>query len=358
MASEKVQKVYDYRLDYLRILAAGGIILTHMLEMMKAQANAPKPAIFMEAGILAGIACNLIYVMLSGLLLLSGRQNGIMSFYGKRLTRVGIPLILCYWFYLWNNGMEFKSLDSWINAGKMFLSGAPGQAPHVWQIYVLLSLYIAVPFLQIMCQSLSQTMTNVLAAVIFFSSAWVTYLPLAGIQPGIQTWLSAWPGVMILGYWISRPWMRQWDRWMIAGGAAAFIFSLTVIRCREDYAAIVYNCAPNVMLMGCAVFSMIFQLGQPRRGGKLVRLISRHSYSMILLHWYVLYRVTLGRLHIIPEPGNIISEFAAFFVTFAASLVLAVLFDNTAVWGAEKVLAGIFCAIRKCAGVEKRVKKE
>ena len=63
-----------------------------------------------------------------------------------------------------------------------------------------------------------------------------------------------------------------------------------------------------------------------------MRLFSKYSYSIILIHWYVLFVIVQGKLHITALRFGCIGGIAATVVlTFLICLFLAVIFDNTVV---------------------------
>ena len=68
------------------------------------------------------------------------------------------------------------------------------------------------------------------------------------------------------------------------------------------------------------------------KSNAVVRLCSKYSYSIILIHWYALFVVVQGKLHITALRfgclGGIAASVAA---TFAVCLVMAFVFDNTVV---------------------------
>ena len=50
-----------------------------------------------------GLSCNLLFMMLSGALLLGGREESVLQFYSRRFVRVLIPCFayyLLYFFYV------------------------------------------------------------------------------------------------------------------------------------------------------------------------------------------------------------------------------------------------------------------
>ena len=117
-------------MDYLRVRASFLVILVHVLE--PAYALLP-PHTFsrnvMAAAAGLGLSCNLLFMMLSGALLLGGREESVLQFYSRRFVRVLIPCFayyLLYFFYV--EGIFALSPGNWGSLIQSFLSNDSGQA--------------------------------------------------------------------------------------------------------------------------------------------------------------------------------------------------------------------------------------
>lgn len=83
--------------DYMRVLAAVLVILAHACSPMVDLADAGWKRLLLVGGLTLGLSCNVIYVMLSGALLLnSHKEESVGSFYIRRASKVIIPLIAYY----------------------------------------------------------------------------------------------------------------------------------------------------------------------------------------------------------------------------------------------------------------------
>lgn len=135
-------------MDYLRVLAALLVILVHVLE--PAYALLP-PHTFtrnvMAASAGLGLSCNLLFMMLSGALLLGGKEESVLEFYSRRFVRVLIPCFAYYLFYFFYvEGISALSPGNWGSLLQSFLSNDSGQTPHFWLVYIILMFYVAAPF--------------------------------------------------------------------------------------------------------------------------------------------------------------------------------------------------------------------
>lgn len=91
--------------------------------------------------------CVPVFVMVSGALLLDPRKaEGVAEFYRKRAARVALPL--AFWsaiYILWNHRGALSELRA-VDALHSVLRGWPHY--HLWFLYMILCLYLFVPFLR------------------------------------------------------------------------------------------------------------------------------------------------------------------------------------------------------------------
>ncbi|MDE6365594.1 MAG: hypothetical protein K2L86_15270, partial [Lachnospiraceae bacterium] len=97
---------------------------------------------------------------------------------------------------------------------------------------------------------------------------------------------------------------------------------------------LVYGSTPPIVIASSGIFVLFLKYKNwfQHKSNAFVRLCSKYSYSIILIHWYALFVVVQGKFHITALRfgclGGIAASVAA---TFAVCLVMAVLFDNTVV---------------------------
>ncbi|MCM1182443.1 MAG: acyltransferase [Roseburia sp.] len=329
-------------LDYLRVLAAVLVILAHACSPMVALADADWKRLLLVCGLSLGLCCNLLYVMLSGALLLdarSGREESVGSFYLRRASRVMIPLAAYYLLLLsLNDEVAFLPPRNIAASLKRIVAGAPDVGPHLWLIYTIVGLYLVTPFFRVMVRYLSDGMLFSLAVVIIALNALVTYLPLFGMSFGAGTFLAGWEGVFLLGYILVRQdrmdgGSRRNRRWMLAA-AVSYGIMVTVVFRDSAQMNYVYNSTPTIVVASCGIFALFLNAKNwfADKKNLLVRLLSKYSYSIILIHWYALFVVVEGKFHITALRFGCIGGIGATVVlTLLVCLVMAVVFDNTVV---------------------------
>lgn len=91
------------------------------------------------------LCCNLLFIMISGALLLPVKDESAGQFYRKRFLKVLVPMVIYYILYVCaKEGFVWLRPDHWGAMLKRILLGAPEEAPHFWLIYVIIWLYVLI----------------------------------------------------------------------------------------------------------------------------------------------------------------------------------------------------------------------
>lgn len=333
-------------LDHARILAAVMVILTHACSMQANEAAAAWKIGLLRALEGIGLVCNPLYVMISGALLLpTGKDESLGDFYWKRFFKVVIPMVAYYVIFLCVSGQVSLVPPRGIAEGAaQILAGASGIVPHYWLIYTLISLYVTAPFVRVMANHLRDDHVAVLFVLILAGEVLGTFLPLTGIRTGFTMQLAGWEGVFLLGYMLAerrQAWMERFV--LIAGGvcaagvACAFASDSPL---RESMS----NTSPAMVLFAGAVMVGLSKLERIWKNPSplLVRMLTKYSYSIILVHWYGLFVVTWGKIGFQPlrfgcVGGILITVLTAVVVCF----ILGFTADNTVVLAVQHIVSRI-----------------
>lgn len=329
-------------LDYLRILAAVFVILAHTCSPMVGLADTGWKNVVLVCGLTLGLCCNPLYVMLSGTLLLNTkgkRMEHVGTFYIRRASKVIIPLVAYYLLILHlNNEVQFLPPANLTASLKRIVTGAPDAGPHLWLIYTIVALYLVTPFFQVMVQHMGERLLFSLAVVILVLNMLTTYLPLFGMTFGASTFLAGWEGVFLLGFILTRQnalaGASGRNRMIVFAAVASYIIMVAAVVRDVSWMNYVYSGTPTMVIAACGIFILFLANKDKFRGrsNALVRLCAKYSYSIILIHWYALFVVVQGKLHITALRFGCIGGIAAsVLATFAVCMVMAVVFDNTVV---------------------------
>lgn len=205
MPPVKTSRRPDY--DLLRCLAAGCVILLHVLSPIHTNAAIFGTRLWWLVNLLneisrAGVP---IFLMLTGALLLpaaSTQQFG--SFYRRRLTKILIPFIcwdvIYYLVKCYRAGTSVFSrafIDDLLNQGSAY---------HLWYVYMLAGIYLILPFLSRALASCTNRQIFWLSVIAFFPG---TLRPIFNLSTPFYLFLSeplleCYLGYVILGFWLSR----------------------------------------------------------------------------------------------------------------------------------------------------------
>ena len=336
-------------LDYVRVLATMLVIVVHMVPALVQ--NLPAGNFVRGLAIQtenAGLVCNQLFVMVSGALLLgTGKEPAsLFSFYRKRFLRVFIPCglyFLLYYAYIYGAG--FLSPANWRLLSQCFITLQDGTTPHFWLMHAIIVFYLAAPLYMPALRRMSGEELDRLALVILLLHTLFTYSYLIGIKFQFVSFLAQWDSVFLLGYYLSTDRALRHQKKFFAAGLISLLIMMVVRRTREDYLFLIYNNATLMILWASAIFLFIKKHAGDwfSKEGKLLYALGKVSFSVLLVHWLVLYRIVGDILGINAMSFGIIGGVpATFILTLAISAGIALVFDNTVVLCATEVCEKCF----------------
>lgn len=336
----KNSTTHKYEYDYIRTLAALLVITMHSIcDIFVPQVTRGDAGYGTLKFVLAiSLGCNVLYVMLSGSLILQPKDESLGDFYIKRMVKVIIPTLCYFGLYMllgypkevFGNGV-WEGLKS---CGRDLLSGRPAYMPHVWLVYTILGLYILAPFLRIMLARIKDSWLFGLLLAGFIINCLTMYLPLAGLSFGIETPIASWIGIFLLGYYMTTEHAKKFYNLFIVLGVVGFVSSFLMIY--YDPALLYYTCnwTPNMWLVGCGVFAFFSKFKSVfGKRNVIISALSKYNFSIMLIHILLLMKVVLPIGWRMEYEYGHLSLFIVgiIIVCFVLSYVLAVIFDNTAV---------------------------
>jgi hypothetical protein len=223
------------------------------------------------------------------------------------------------------------------SAFKRIVTGAPDAAPHLWLIYTIVALYFVTPFFRAMVENMSDKLMFSLWVVILVLNLLTVYLPLFGMTFGATAFLAGWEGVFLLGYIMTRQnrmdGAKKRNKYMMLAAVFSYIITVAAVFIDSSNMNYVYGNATTLVVITCGIFALFLENKDKfKKSNALIRLCSKYSYSIILIHWYALFVVVSGKLHITAlRFGCIGGIIATVIVTFFTCIIMAIAFDNTVV---------------------------
>lgn len=319
--------------DYLRVLAVLMVIGIHvfktdfsdgLIQNVKICNIQQSLEIWFES-------TNVIFVMLSGAFLLKYKGESLGHFFKRRFSKVLIPMVVYYLFYVWITQIitDF-SVDSLRYVLLNFITANNPSFPHFWFMYMLLSVYIAIPFLRYMLKDMPyEKLTWLVVLTIVFSVIQVIVPAIWGLKIGISFVFVSWVGIAIIGYWITREETAAYYKPIIMAGLIAFIVAIWLVANNENYSLFTGNMSPIMELMGMGTFAIFLQWKKLfKKEPWIIRIASKYSYQIILIHWWTLMWITRGKLHIRVDSLHGFGMLVSILVTALISLVAAIIIDH------------------------------
>lgn len=289
----KENQRYVY-LDAIRCLAAAMVIVVHVVQPLSHLCPFGSVRYIMVVMMTAiCLCCNILFILISAALLLPWKEEGWMEFLKKRFLKVFIPLVVYGMLYLKVCSITEAGIGFWIPyILRVWSTGDFTKGPHLWLVYMLLRSYLVVIPLRFMLKSMGEQSEKALTVLILGCLTVKTYGAWAGINFGQPMIFGEWTGVFLMGYLVNQKWMRKYDGLLLTGGAAAVLVSAYLVVKRADCIAIIANQSILSVMMSSAMFVLLLRLDQFLKPiGALLAAGSRYSYSVLLVHWFVLIRI-------------------------------------------------------------------
>lgn len=346
----KEGKKHLYEYDYIRTLAAILVIMMHTVgETYAPKVGMGEPGYFILKLVLAlSLVCNVLYIMLSGALLLQPKEESIGEFYKNRLGRVLIPTISYFLLYMIQGYSSEVFKDGfWPGMafiGKGLLTGRPDYMPHMWFIYAILGVYILAPFFRIMIKHITEGQLFGLILTGFILNIFSSYLPIFKIDFGIETPITGWIGVFLLGYYMTTEHAKNKYWWFMILGVLATVGTCVMVYFLPQYLYYESNWTPLMWLEGAGIFSFFFCFRSVfGKKNVVVASFAKYNFSIMLVHVLFLMKV------VCPIGWQYESEhghlrwciLGMIVVTFIMSYLFSILYDQTAIAAANYVYGKI-----------------
>lgn len=270
-----------------------------------------------------------LFVMMTGLLLLPVREQSLGVFYKKRIYRVLFPFL--FWSVLYNlfpwftgvlglpkeiigdffcyvQGKESQTLADSLKDIAMIPFNFSFKENHMWYIYLLIGLYLYMPFFSAWIEKADRKMERVYLGIWFISlflpymSAYIShylYGEATWNQFGLFYYFAGFNGYLLLGHYL-----KQGNDWSLAKTAAVssvlFAVGYAVTFCgfssaagnpastEEDMELFFTFCSPNVVLMTIAVFLLLQKVRIHSESVKKALLsVTKYGFGIYIVHYFI-----------------------------------------------------------------------
>ena len=294
-------------LDTLRAIATFGVIIIHVsspLVKMSYCKNMPFWWIgnVVDSGVRFAVP---VFLMLSGATLLA-KEYKLWQFYKRRVLRVLIPFLfwmVAYWVFQWSmlnpkvQPHQIQSILKW--AVDLFLK--EGISKHFWYIYMILFVYIFVPFMGKGVRKLNQS------TILYLLLGWVILTVACKSLPlNMYTWSGQYAskffgyflysGFLVLGYYLGKFPVNSikvkhvaftiFFLSIIVSAVSTYIFSRTIHKL--DLSMYGYL-SINTIIQSMAIFLWVKNTTIKNKSFSMIQsTISNYSYGIYLVHVMVI----------------------------------------------------------------------
>jgi surface polysaccharide O-acyltransferase-like enzyme len=236
-----------------------------------------------------------VFVMITGALLL-GRDEEVINFLKKRLSRVVVPFLfwsLVYIAYAFYNEDLIYSGNTWTTIKQVLHQLKNGSSYHLWYVYMLIGLYLIMPVLSKFIRNANNK------EIVYFLTVWLLVM-LFG-QPYMMRYNTAidvryfagYIGYLVLGYYLANRTFNipRFSWWM----GALFIISVAIItlgtwvlyRHYNGISTLMYEpLSWPIVILSSAMFLMMrfAQVTLPHKLIKIRDFIGKYNYGIYLSH--------------------------------------------------------------------------
>lgn len=342
-------------MDHLRIIATVLVILGHVcLPYVYAPGNTASEDVFIIACTAMAYVSNHLFLLISGALLLAGvREQTKTDYYLGRISSVVIPFLVAILFYytkpLWR--FPFWMPSKWTAlAQDVIMKGARDIVPHLWLVYLIIGCSLIAPFLRKMLAGLR---TGEIIGLVTITTL-VLVIALYGIFPDFKdVRIDRFLGTFILGAAMMRlegaPRGRKITTALTIAGAVCLVADIVIYYATHTSVIYIWDYIP-ITVTACGVFSLL-QYHEPvlhKRESKLTLVASKYSFSVLVIHWWVLFTLLKERFGI---DATMLGYFGGvpivLVLTILLSLPLAIIFQNTLVLAAQNLFEQVVRAAKK-----------
>lgn len=325
-------RIYNY--DVIRVISCLFIILIHTTSFF---------FLFDKSSLLwwcGDIIQNIVrvglpmFVVLSGALILNGRDEKISHFYSKRLIKIIIPFVIYNFIYIVFNvnyatgNFNIRNMVSYL---KIIIEGNTYE--HFWYIYMILGVYLCTPFLKKMCKHLDQRELDILFFIILGISIVRYSLSSIGININItDVFVEGWISYYLLGYILTNSnLLIKRKCWFIILGIGSFF--LSVFDYRYGFVGIksIWDFSITMYFQVIALFLFLANIKMKLNHGKqkLLLFLSKYSFEVYLIHGAVMNLISRVNYRFnIMDSTSLIYSFIYILLVIVLSLISAFIVHN------------------------------
>jgi surface polysaccharide O-acyltransferase-like enzyme len=279
-------------LDVLRILAIFAVVILHTSSPTTYHYN-HDPFSWFIGNFFNSMTrwCVPLFIMVSGALLLSTKQDESLGiFFKKRLNKVILPFICWIIIYFIYRHFHYGETITLFSAIRDVLD--VNVYWHLWFMYMIIGLYLATPIFRVYIKSASRQNLFYFLALWFIAS----FIPVINTLYDVHIHylfrtVSSYIGFFILGYYLSKYDLSHFKKRLLYLLAVLSLFITyfgtfyMTIQSNGDLDQTFYQyLRPNTILIAAAIFAAVKSAKIRPKHSRLIILLSNLSFGIYLVH--------------------------------------------------------------------------
>ncbi len=295
----------NYKIDLLRIILIVLVIIVHisnlyLVRFTKISLSKYTISLFFNS---FSRICVPLFFMISGALLINEKYD--KKKYFTRIIKFIIILII------WS--IIYSILNETVELKTFFLSlfNARSTQRHLWFMYVIIGLYIALPFIQNMCKNMTKELENLFIILwSIFSGLAVIYEPLinhiANIEVNVEYPIPIIQATYYLGYFILGHILykrienneiniknRSLILIYILSSLITFSFTLySSIKLNYHYESMLWYKSIFTIIASTSIFLLVLNKNYNIKNEKIIKYFSSLTFGIYLIHMIFLNKIT------------------------------------------------------------------
>ena len=317
-----------------------------------------------------------LFVMMTGLLLLPVKEQSLGVFYKKRIYRVLFPFL--FWSVLYNlfpwitgvlglpkeiigdffcyvQGSESQSLSDALKDVAMIPFNFSFKENHMWYIYMLIGLYLYMPFFSGWIEKADRKTKRVYLLIWFISlflpylSSYVSFYLFGEAtwnQFGLFYYFAGFNGYLLLGHYL-----KNGTKWSLGKTLTIctilFAVGYTITYCgfssaganptatEAEMELFFTFCSPNVVLMTIALFLLLQKVTISNSFiVKLLASVTKYGFGIYIVHYFMVGPIFILMKYLsLPIPLQVpIMAFLIFIISWFFTWAIYKLLGNKARW--------------------------
>ncbi len=327
----------NYKIDLLRIILIILVVLIHISNLYLvnfSRISLSKYTIVLFFNSFSRV-CVPLFFMISGALLINEKYDR-KKYFTRIIKFIVILIIWSIVYSILNETFELKTLF-------ISLFNARSTQRHLWFMYAIIGLYIALPFIQNMCKNMSHEIENLFIILwSIFSGLGVIYEPLisyiANIEVNIEYPIPIIQATYYLGYFIlghilykrienNEIKIKNKTLILIYILSSLITFSLTLyssIKLNRYYDAMLWYKSIFTIIAATCIFLLIINKNYNIKHEKIIKYFSNLTFGIYLIHMVFLNKIMEHYIIINYSPIYMI-PFLSLIILFLSIICIAIL---------------------------------